>query len=256
MAPNRKPTLNSLGLAEVPKDIPRKHALILKALLTVVNLLPLTIFLIVVSVHVQSDFKEGEVCLFKDGTNGAIPCYVDAKLNFEHYSNSLQLLMGPLLKNQIDWRVTCIQDPLIETGRDFDMVNYIAVRNSRVIQAQTIAARAEEYNHAPVTVPRGTNCYYESVITVSNIALIQFVEMILVGVVVFSLVGNSFITNNETPMFVSLVALVMNIEVLGIPIAFIIFLVSNFILYLYSKFFGRTVTVLTSDEDPDKITVL
>jgi hypothetical protein len=174
-----------LELYKFPHTPTRLHDRVLKVLVLLISFVPLLAFMIAFTVRSQGQTQE--LCVFKFGTSGAIPCFAVAQLEFEKKTRPLDLLLGPLIDYAVHWQITCLDKPLNE--EDFKMVD-----RSRLIGVLFAPPDEKDFKiydymerqFKEMKVEDQKDCFYETVYSINNLVFVEFMEIaILLGVAIY-----------------------------------------------------------------------
>jgi hypothetical protein len=234
--PHTKILKDDLVTIKLPQDIPRNHSRLLKIAVISLNFLPLAIYLIVSTVKVQGKVQD-EVCIFKYGSEGVTPCYVDAKLRFDTYSRTLEMLFGPIVGFNMDWQLTCVEENFLG-NEEYGFQSKELLLRSKVVPLKDSIRDVWDYriqNYKQIKQKIPYNCYIEKIADLNNILIVEFVELIVLAVILAFYLSLYYSQGNQAHTMIVMISFVMNLEVLGFPISVFLHILSQLILLLYRR---------------------
>jgi hypothetical protein len=235
--PHTKLTKDDLVSIKVPQDIPSLHSNLLKFAIISLNFLPLAVYLIIATVKVQGKVQD-EVCVFKYGSQGVTPCYVDSKLRFDDYARTLEMLFGPIVGFSMDWEITCVEENFLGEN-EFGYESKEKLLRSKVVPVTDRVRsiydyREHSYEQIKQKVPY--NCFIEKIADLNNLIAVEFIELIVLAVILVFYLSLYYGHGNQAHMMIILISFVINLEVLGFPISVLLHILSHLVLIFYHKF--------------------
>lgn len=228
----------SLELYKFPHTPSKLHDRVLKLIVILISFIPLMAFVIAFTVRTQG-FSQ-QICVFKHGSNGAIPCFAVAQLDFEKKTRPLDLLLGPLIEYAVEWQVTCLERPIIK--EEYELVHRSSLdglQHASPDKQNLEIYNYKSYEYNDIQIETGTNCFYQTVYSIKNLVFVEFMEFgLLLGVAIYYSF-HFFLPGHTLPFIYSLLTFVVNLEVLGLALSMLIQLIITLVMSVYVKILNK-----------------